>query len=372
MSACCRPCARSSWLVGRLAGHIEKARADRVAVRTLLALPVERLIAAVGGAHSAALRDELAGLDADRLLGEWRSAGVESLCRHSAGYPPRLARLPDAPAVLHVVGAPGRLRELVEAPVVSIVGARRCSPAGSRLARSLGRGCSASGVTVASGMALGVDAAAHAGALESGAATIAVLAGGPDRAYPARSRRLYGDIAAAGAVVSEMPPGTSSYRWGFPARNRLIAALAGLVVVVEAAERSGSLITADIAADLGVSVGAVPGAPGEPLAGATNELIRDGALLVRDAGDILEELVGVRPRVPDAVEVPPELAEVARLVFEGVGTGEEIALRLGGETPVLAALTRLELLGVVERLGPGHYAAGPAAWCPERGSQARR
>ena len=362
MSDCCRRCARRSWLVGRLAGHIEKARADRVAVRTLLALPSARLIAAVGGALAGPVTEEMAGLDLDAVLAGWGETGARTVCRHSREYPPRLAVLPDPPAALHVVGPPGRLPELAGAPAVALVGARRCSPGGARIAAGLGRGCSAAGVTVVSGMALGVDAAAHRGALESAGATVAVLAGGPERAYPARWRRLHAEIASRGAVVSELPPGTPSFRWGFPARNRIIAALSGLVVVVEAAARSGSLITAEIAADLGVTVGAVPGAPGSPLAEAPNELIRDGAVLVRDAADVLEELVGVRPRGAPATEIEPELAEVAELVAAGVGSTEEIALRVGHGAAVLSSLTRLELLGVVERLGPGRYAPGAAPW----------
>ena len=371
MSDCCPSCARRSWLVGRLAGHIEKARTDRVAVRTLLALSNPGLLAAVGGAREAAIGSELAAVDAGALLRTWRERGVTAICRHSGSYPRRLHALPDPPAALHVAGEPARLCGLLSEPVAAVVGARRCSPGGSRMASGLGRGCSAAGVTVVSGMALGVDAAAHRGALESTGATVAVLAGGPERAYPARWRALHREIVARGAVVSEMPPGTPSYRWGFPARNRLIAALAGLVTVVEAAARSGSLITAEIAADLGVTVGAVPGAPCEPLAEAPNELIRDGAVLIRDAGDVVEELVGIRPRDVPATELEPELAEVADLVARGVGSPEKIACRLGSGSPVLASLTRLEILGVVERIGPGRYVAGPARWVAGTGWVAR-
>lgn len=305
---------------------------------------------------------ELAALEGYELVESWHEGGVSSFCRHSAAYPARLLRLADPPAAIHLTGDSARLVELLAGPAVALVGARRCSQDGARLAHGLSRGCSAAGVTVVSGMALGVDGAAHSGALESGGATIAVLAGGPERPYPARWRALHREIAGAGAVISELPPKTPSYRWGFPARNRLIAALAGMVVVVEAAERSGSLITADIAADIGVTVGAVPGIPGRPLAAAPNALIRDGATLVRDAADIFDELVGIRPQSAPATTLEPELAQVAGLVARGVTGTEEISLELGGGLPVLALLTRLELLGVLERAGPGRYSPGPVRW----------
>jgi len=364
VSDCCPDCVRRSWLVGRLAGHIEHSRGDRAAVRTLLALPDRRLLAAVGGSRRHAIESELRRLDSGATLEGWRQAGVATFCRHSAAYPQSLHRLPDPPAAIHVVGDAGRLAGLLEAPAVAVVGARRCSPDGAAMARGLGRGCSAAGVAVVSGMALGVDAAAHEGALEAGGLTVAVLAGAPERSYPARWRALHGQIAAGGAVLSEMPPGTASYRWGFPARNRIIAALSGLVVVVEARERSGSLITAEIAADLGVSVGAVPGLPGRPLSEAPNALVRDGAALVRDSEDVLEELLGIRvPRAPQTT-IEPELAQVATIVARGADTPERIAAAGGTADGLLAALTRLELLGVVERRGAGRYVPGSTRWQP--------
>lgn len=367
MTGCCEPCARRTWLVGRLAGHIEKARGDRAAVRTLLALGDDELIEAVAGKYRAAIAAELARADPVALLGSWEGAGITSICSHSASYPAGFQRLPDPPAAIHVAGDPRRLAGLLDGPAVALVGARRCSADGARLSRSLGRGCSAAGVTVVSGMALGVDAAAHQGALESGGATVAVLAGGPERAYPARWRALHREISARGAVISELPAGTPSFRWGFPARNRLIAALAGMVVVVEAAERSGSLITAEIAADVGIPVGAVPGAPDRVLSRATNALIRDGAALIRDAGDVLDELLGVEAPRTVATVIDPDLVQVAELVGRGVVSVERIALELDEPSGLQAALTRLELLGIVERRGPGRYAPGAARWQPASG-----
>lgn len=362
MKSCCERCARRSWLLGRLAGHVDRLRGDRGAVRTLLALGESDLLRAVGGPRRGAIADGLKALDVDALLGEWKRAGVSSICRHHDAYPRRLARLADPPAAIHLFGSRSRLASLLAGPAVAVVGARNCSREGELAGRSVARGCSAAGVTVVSGMALGVDASAHRGALDGGSRTVAVLAGGPERPYPARWRALHGEIARQGAVISELPPGTPSYRWAFPARNRLIAALSDMVVVVEAAARSGSLITAEIAADIGVGVGAVPGSPGRPLSESTNSLIRDGAALIRDAGDVLDELLGARPEGSPVTVIEPGLAEVAELVAGGVGTPEAIATAAGGAASVLADLTRLELLGVVERRPGGHYVPGPVAW----------
>lgn len=348
--------------MGRLGGHIEKSRGDRGAVRTLLALDDGDLIDAVAGGRRRQVARELARIDPKALVRGWEQAGVTTRCRHHSSYPPGLSRLADAPAALHLFGDPARFDELVAAPSVALVGARRCSPDGSGLARSLGRGCSAAGVTVVSGMALGVDAAAHDGALEAGGSTIAVLAGGPERPYPARWRALHREIARRGSVVSELPPGTASFRWGFPARNRLIAALAEMVVVVEAAERSGSLITAEIAADMGIAVGAVPGSPARDLSRATNALIRDGCALIRDAGDILDELLGAGAPITEPTEIEPDLGVVAAHVGRGLHTAEQIAAAIGEGSGVPALLTRLELLGIVERRGAGEYVPGPTRW----------
>ena len=331
-------------------------------MRTLLALDDLELLRAVGGSRRAAIADELEALDPGALVGAWERAGVSSICRHHDGYPRRLERLADPPAAIHLFGSRSRLSSVLAGPVVAVVGARNCSREGELAGRSVARGCSAAGVTVVSGMALGIDAAAHRGALDGGSRTVAVLAGGPERPYPARWRALHGELARQGAVISELPPGTPSYRWAFPARNRLIAALSDMVVVVEAAARSGSLITAEIAADIGVAVGAVPGLPGRPLSHATNSLIRDGAALIRDAGDVLDELLGVRAGSPPATAIEPGLAEVAELVAGGFGTAETIARAAGDGTSVLADLTRLELLGIVERRPGGHYVPGPVPW----------
>lgn len=369
----CDACTRRSRLVACLAGHLEQRRADREAIREVLALPDEALIEALGGQLATALERDHREVPAAATRAGWERPGLWAVCRHSERYPQALEHLPDAPAVFHGAGRAERLGELLAAPVVAVVGARRASAAGLECARVLGRGLSAAGVTVVSGMALGVDAAAHEGALEAGGNSIAVLACGADVAYPRSKRRMHERLRRGGAVVSELPPGTSPYRWAFPARNRIIAALAAITVVVEAAERSGSLITADLAISLGRDVAAVPGSPLDWRSAGTNQLLRDGAWLVRDAVDVLDDLAGAGPwdlaasqgvasgerDRPAPVQPPPGLPESLRELLGAIAHGDDTVDLLAG-TPqrvreVLADLTELELLGLVEKRAGGRY-----------------
>ncbi len=238
---------------------------------------------------------------------------------------------------------------------MAIVGARRPTDAGLRLARRLGSFAAGSGLAVVSGMALGIDGAAHAGALDAGGLTVAVLGCGTDIAYPRSHRGLYARIVEHGLVVSEYPPGTAPAPWRFPARNRLIAALAGTLVVVEARARSGALITADHALDLGRDVVAVPGAAGASAAAGTNGLIKAGAGLVEDEADLAAWLGVDPPEAPPAPADPVAQAMLERLsgrpayaddVAEAAGTGP-------GSTAAL--LSRLEIDGWVARDAAGRY-----------------
>ena len=204
----------------------------------------------------------------------------------SDAYPERLRRLADAPPLLLVRGDPSVLR----APAVAIVGARAATHYGRIVARDLAAALARAGLVVVSGLAVGVDAAAHEGALEAGGLTVAFQACGPDRTYPAVHRRLADRITRAGAVVSELPPGTPPRAPHFPLRNRLISASSLAVVVVEARRRSGSLITARHAADQGVDVFAVPGPITAPTSQGPNLLIQDGATPLLTPTDILEPL----------------------------------------------------------------------------------
>ena len=282
----------------------------------MLALPDEALLAlATPGIARAHARFDAA---AARAAAE--RAGVALVCRCAAAYPPRLRALPDPPAVLHVLGDPAAL---TVPDGVAIVGARRATGYGLEVSRALGRGLSLAGVPVVSGLALGVDAAAHQGALEGHGRPVAVLAAAPQIAYPSSNRALHAAVAERGAVVSELPPGASAFRWCFVARNRIVAALAQIVVIVEAAERSGSLTTADFAADLGCTVAAVPGRVTNRTAAGTNGLIQSGAALVRDSGDVLDLLADAtgEPRRTPARPAPPPLAPELRALLAAVEEG---------------------------------------------------
>jgi DNA processing protein len=359
----CDACLRRSWLVARLAGHIELAWSARRGRAGLLALDDDALIAALAGGQRDAIAAERARFDANAARRRCAASAVAALCRCDPRYPSALHDLVDAPAVLYVCGRLARLADAMAAERVAIVGARRATPYGLEQARGLGRGLAASGLAVVSGMALGVDAAAHVGALEAGGLTLAVLACGPERPYPASKRRLHERIVATGAVVAELPPGTPPRRWCFPARNRIIAALAQATVVVEAGERSGSLITAGQAADLGREVAAVPGLVTAPVAAGANALIADGARLVRGAHDVLELLFGASLAPASASErqradaLEPEL----RALLERIGSGCDTVAALAREgadlDAVLGGLARLELLGFVRRTAGGRYTA---------------
>ena len=366
----CDACLRRTWLVARLAGAIELARHEKRPLREILALGDAALIGALGSLAGADVGAELDAVDPSSLR---VAAGDASLvvCRHDDAYPQRLRDLTDAPAVLFVAAAQdalGRLGRLAggavgEGPAaVAIVGTRRASAEGSEVARALGRGVGAAGVGVVSGMALGIDSAAHTGALDVRAPTLAVLAGGADVPYPASKRSLYVQIVARGCVVSEMPPGFTPFKWCFPARNRTIAALGQMTVVVEAADRSGSLITAEVAADLGRDIGAVPGPVTSWRAKGTNALLRDGATVVRDARDVLDSVVGCLDDLaaPDpAAGLEPRLASLLRSVADGRDTLAALAGTPDQAQATLAALTELELLGRLRRVTGGRYVVVP-------------
>jgi DNA processing protein len=249
-----------------------------------LAQPAERLAAVRGiGPETARLLAEqppgAAAAEADRLA----ALGGRLLARARPGYPARLAETHDPPLLLE---ARGPLPEVE--PAVAVVGARSASPYGLRAAREIALGLARAGVTVVSGLARGVDAAAHRGALEGGGRTIAVLGSGLDRPYPKEHEGLALEIVrAGGALVSELPLGTPPLAVHFPRRNRIVAGLSLGVVVVEAAERSGSLITAEWALEAGREVMAVPARVGDPGAAGCHRLIQEGAALVEDAEDVL-------------------------------------------------------------------------------------
>ncbi len=302
------------------------------------------------------------GVEPDEVLARHRAAGVTLLTPGHPAWPPRLADDPEPPAMLCARGDPGCLI----GPACAIVGTRSCSGEGRRTAHDLARDLADAGVAVVSGLALGIDGAAHRGALAAGPGAggpVGVVAGGVDVTYPPSHAELFDEVAAAGALVSEAPLGTPPERWRFPARNRIIAALADLVVVVESHERGGSLHTVDAAIERGRTVGAVPGPVRSPASAGTNALLADQALVVRDADDVLVALgLGRPPRAssPGAASRPMTCVEGAdAAVLDAVGfsatSTEQVVAAAGlGLGAALTALQRLASVGLVES-GPGWW-----------------
>jgi DNA processing protein len=224
------------------------------------------------------------GVEADL---EWAArSGNHLVCYLDDAYPALLRQIPDLPALLYVRGNP----DLLMLPQIAMVGSRNCTPGGAQNAFEFAMQCAAAGLVVTSGLALGIDSAAHRGALEIGGATVAVTGTGADRVYPSRNRRLAEAIVEHGALVSEFPLGTGARAANFPQRNRIISGLSIATLVIEAASRSGSLITARLAAEQGREVFALPGSIHNPQARGCHRLIRDGATLVESAADLGTEL----------------------------------------------------------------------------------
>ena len=363
MSAC-DACLRRSHLFATLAGRIEgllQRPSERVS--NLLALTSEQLLDALVPAER--MPEVAAALDAFEPAAAREAAAearLEVVCRHSHGYPEALRELPDAPAAVWVRGGVARLQRLLDGPGVAVVGSRRPSAYGIEVAHELSRGLSAAGVTVVSGLALGIDAAAHRGALEAPEPrTIAVLGGGADVIYPRMNRRIYERIADVGVVLSESPPGRRPFRWTFPARNRIMAAITAMTVVVEAADPSGSLITASFAAEFGRGVAAVPGRVTAQNAAGSNRLLRDGAAVIRGAADALDELFGIggAARLDAAAEARRPDDPEERAVLDAVERGVDPAT-IPAETGLLPSRVRillglLEAQGFVRRSGIGSY-----------------
>jgi DNA processing protein len=289
-----------------------------------------------------------ATFDEARFLRQLAECGYRWLARSDPAFPARLRSIHDPPPGLFIRGsAPIALLDRVS---VAVVGARACSHYGSSVAAALARELAEAGVLVVSGLARGVDGAAHRGALQAGA-TVAVLGCGVDRDYPRTHASMAAEIAREGLIVSEYAPGVEPAPWRFPARNRIVAGLTLATVVVEARERSGALITADLALDEGREVLAVPGEITSQLSRGTNHLLRLGAVPVTCAADVLRVL-GVDPppaREPPALE--PRLELVRATVADAAATADEVAQATGQSARVVAAaLAELELLGVVEEV----------------------
>jgi DNA processing protein len=355
----CLECLRRSWLLAALGPYVEKIATGEVGSRSpeLLRLSNEDLVEVAAPKVAGQLLARVAALPEVKLNEELVLAGCWACCCHDELFPASLRDAADAPRALIGRGSPKLLEGLELYEAVTIVGARRATSYGREIARELGRELAAAGMTVVSGLAFGIDGCAHRGALDGGR-TIAVLGCGPDVAYPASHRSLWRQICETGLVISEFPPGAPPWRWTFPARNRIMAALAGMTVVVEAATRSGSLITMDLAADLGRDLGAVPGPVTSRTSAGPNALLAAGAHVIRDAQDVLDAMLGPGRRKVErsGPMLDPQLQAVLAAVEAGGSTCDAVATStdLSGAAAA-AALAQLELLGYLTCSSVGTY-----------------
>ena len=355
----CGDCLRRSWLLSLLGPYVEKIATGSPGARSpgLLRLSNEDLVAVAAPKVAGQLLARVEAIGERQLAAELEGAGCWACCRHDSVYPASLHDALDAPWALIGRGDRRLLADIEPGGAVTVVGARRATSYGREVARELGRDLASAGIVVVSGLAFGVDACAHRGALETGA-TIAVLGCGPDTAYPAAHRSLWRQVCESGLVLSELPPGAPPWRWTFPARNRIMAALTGMTVVVEAAARSGSLITADLAADLGRDLGAVPGPVTSRASAGPNNLLAGGACVVRDAQDVLDAMLGVGVRRLDRAGAALDSRQLDALaaVEAGASTCDGVATALGlPGAEAAAALARLELLGYLSCSPLGIY-----------------
>lgn len=331
----------------------------------VLAASLDSLTRVVPADLAAAIR---AGPDPNRLAQctAWLAANERGLVAwDDADYPACLLAIADPPPVLFVLGR----RELLGRPAVAVVGSRNATAQGLETAEAFARALGEAGLTIVSGLALGVDAAAHRGGLATPASSIAVIGTGPDRVYPPRNRALAHDLAVRGALVTEFPPGTGVAPGHFPRRNRLISGLVRGVLVVEATLASGSLITARYAAEQGREVFAIPGSIHSPLAKGCHRLIKDGAKLVETADDVLSEFGWSDPRPPATSSPagptePSPLSDRDNRVLTALGYDPTDVETLCARTAlkveaVRASLVVLELAGAVAALPADRYQRKP-------------
>jgi DNA processing protein len=297
--------------------------------------------------------------DVARIWRRHEERGIEVSWRGGPDYPVRLLDDPDAPAVLFCVGDPAAVNR---SPTVALVGTRSPTRYGIGVAAQFGADLAAAGVSVVSGLALGIDGAAHEGATSAGAPPIAVVAGGLDDPYPRRHARLWARVAEQGAIYSESPAGVPTEKWRFPVRNRLLAMLSDVVVVVESRHGGGSMHTVAAAAERGTPVGAVPGSIRSPASEGTNGLLADGCFPVCAVGDILTalSLQGVRllPTPPRAAEARPEYEGADRILFDLLSSDPVSLDHLVRET----GLDLAALCGGLERLAQAGVARDIGGW----------
>jgi len=361
----CAGCLRRGQLMGRLAPYIDRSGMRGARIPELLRLSNDDLAHAVAPGVAEQIVESVASIGEGQLREELARSRCWACCQHDESlFPGGLRDGAGAPWALIGQGDPALLARLEPHDAVAVVGSRRASSYGREVSRQLGADLARAGMAVVSGLAFGVDACAHRGALDDGL-TVAVLGTGADVPYPTNHRSLARRIAESGLILSEMPPGTGAWRWSFPARNRIIAGLAGMTVVVEAAERSGSILTADFAVDLGRDLGAVPGPVSARTSVGTNALLANGAAVVRDAQDVLDSVLG--PQARGAEPAGEALSAGARLavqvVEQGATTCDEVAAVLGlSAGDAAAALSAAEGAGYVRVSLVGAYTRTELAW----------
>lgn len=289
----------------------------------------------------------------DRAYDHMRENNIDCIDMESDSYPTGLKALYDPPPVLFVKGClPGK-----DEWMIAVVGARSCSSYGRQLCHMLSRGIACSGVSIISGMARGIDSAAHWGALEAGGRTYAVLGCGVDICYPAENMDLYTEITERGGIISEFPPGTPPEPGNFPRRNRIIAALSKGILVVEARRKSGALITVEQGLDLGKEIFAVPGRVNDSLSEGCNRLIRAGARLVMEPADVLEEY-GILAREYKKNNITLDNSE--KVVYASIclvpRSADELSVMTGMRVQeVIQTLVTMELKGIIHRVGKNQY-----------------
>lgn len=308
------------------------------------------------------LRTAMQKVDVHAELARMEEKGVSLLCLGTSAYPATLATIHDPPGLLYMRGS----LEQRDRQAVAIVGSRHCTSYGRRVAERLAGELARAGYTIISGLARGIDAMAHRGAVQAGGRTLAVLAGGLAKIYPPEHAELANEVAACGALLTESAMLMEPMAGMFPARNRIISGMSRAVVVVEAADKSGALITASHAAEQGREVFAIPGPIDSPASGGTHALLRKGAKLARHAGDILEELQGIAPLLagegPQNVEVeaPPGLNDLERKIWDFLGSQKQNVDDISRSMSLpVSELTRtlmvLEMKKIIKRLPGNQY-----------------
>ncbi len=365
----CTACLRRARLLAYLSPYLEHSvdAANPHRVLELLDLGNEALARTVAPAHASELLARIEGESEDALRSDLAESRCWAFCRHDPLFPSALWGAAAVPRALFGKGDPQLLSALSLQGAVTVIGERTGTSYGRKVARELGHDLAAVGIVVLGGLGFGIDTCAHRGALETGR-TVAVVPSGVDIPHPAAHSVLWGQICEGGLALSELPPGCGAWRWSFTARDRILVALSGMTIVVEAAKDSGSMIAADLAAGIGRDLGAVPGPVGSRVSAGPNELLAGGACLIRDAQDALDALLGPGVRQVSGAD---RLNPLQRLVLEAVGessTCEKVAATLSlSEGEAAIALATLEALDYLRCSLTGVYT--PAA---ERSRRSRK